>query len=255
MYIMVKIKTLAVFVFIIALTAALCGCGGTQVKKDEDFDADKFIARANKLINDDNDYEQARKLLLEVKNRDITKKYAPLAQLMIADSYMRDSDPDHGIEEYRKFLELYPDNPRTSYAQYQIAMAYFSQIEGADRGLSAAQKALQEFTRLRQVYPRNPYRDIIEIRVQKCRKFIAEGEFVVGEFYYKKESYKPAINRFEYLLKQFPEYEGADQVFLLLGKSYKAIKMEDKAREEFQTLIEKYPSSKFIKVARKGLQG
>jgi len=40
-----------------------------------------------------------------------------------------------------------------------------------------------------------------------------------------------------------------------LGKSYKAIKMEDKAREAFKTLIEKYPSSKFVKEARKGLQG
>ena|SRR5208283_758550 len=251
---MTKIRTLAVFVLIVALTAALSGCGGKEVKKDEDFDPEKFLARASALI-DDNDYEGARKVLLEVKNRDSTKKYAPLAQLRIADSYMKDSDPDHGIEEYKKFLELYPENPQTSYAQYQIAMAYFSQIEGADRGLSAAQKALQEFTRLKELYPRNPYRDVIELRVQKCRNIIAEGEFIVGEFYYKKESYKPAITRFERLLAQYPEYEGADEAFLLLGKSYKAIKMEDKAREAFKTLIEKYPASKFAKDARKGIQG
>ncbi len=252
---MVKIKALAVFVVIVALTAALGGCGGgKQVKKDEDFDAERFLARANKLI-DDGEYDQARKVLLEVKNRDITKKYAPLAQLRIADSYIRDADPDHGIEEYRKFLELYPDNPRASFAQYEIAMAYFSQIEGADRGLTAAQKALQEFVRLKERYPRNPYREIIELRVQKCRKVMAEGEFVVGEFYYKKESYKPAINRFERLLKQFPEYEGADKTLLLLGKSYRAIKMTDKAREEFKTLIDKYPSSRFVKEAMKDIQG
>ena len=251
---MLKIKTAAVFIFIIMLIAALGGCGGKQVKPDEDFNPEKFLANANKLIDEGN-YEEARKVLLEVKNRDVTKKYAPLAQLRIADSYIRDSDPDHGIEEYKKFLELYPNDPRVSYAQYQIAMAYFAQIEGADRGLSAAQKALQEFTRLKELYPRNPYRDIIELRVQKCRNIIAEGEFIVGEYYYKKESYKPAIGRFERLLTQFPEYEGADEVFLLLGKSYKAIKMEDKARAAFKTLIEKYPTSKFVKEARKGIQG
>jgi len=251
---MVKIRTLAVFILNIALIVALNGCGGKQVKQDEDFSPEKFLDRANKLI-DDGDYEGARKVLIEVKNRDLTKKYAPLAQLRIADSYIKDSDPDHGIEEYKKFLELYPDNPQASYAQYQIAMAYFSQIEGADRGLSAAQKALQEFTRLKELYPRNPYRDIIALRVQKCRKVMAEGEFIVGEFYYKKESYKPAINRFEQLLKRFPEYERADEAFLLLGKSYKAVKMEDKARDAFKTLIEKYPSSRFVKEARKAIQG
>ena len=123
---MVKIKTLAFFILIIVLTAAVSGCGGKQVTKDEDFNSEKFLAKANTLI-DKGEYDEARKLLLEVKNRDITKQYAPLAQLRIADSYIRDSDPDHGIEEYRKFLDLYPDNQRASFAQYQIAMAYFSQ--------------------------------------------------------------------------------------------------------------------------------
>ena len=239
---------------IIVLSAVLNGCGGKEVKKDEDFDPEKFLAKAIKLI-DENDYEGARKVLLEVKNRDITKKYAPLAQLRIADSYIKDSDPDHGIEEYRKFIELYPDNAQTSYAQYQIAMAYFSQIGGADRGLTAAQKAQQEFIRLKELYPRNPYRDIIELRVQKCRNIIAEGEFIVGEYYYKKESYKPAISRLERLLKLYPDYEGADEAFLLLGKSYSAMKMKDKAVEAFKTLIEKYPASRFAKEARKGIQG
>lgn len=249
-----KIRLLVAFLLYIALTAALGGCGGKEVKKEEDFDADKFMTKAVKLI-DDKEFEEARKVLIEVKNRDITKKYAPLAQLSIADSYVKDGDPDHGIEEYRKFLDLYPDNPQTSFAQYQIAMAYFSQVESADRGLGAAQKALHEFNRLKELYPRNPYRDIIALRIQKCREIMAEGEFVIGEYYYNKEAYKAAINRFEGLLKLFPDYEGTDEVLLLLGKSYKASKMADKAGQSFKTLIEKYPSSKFVKEARKELQG
>lgn len=229
------------------------GCS-KQVKKDEDFDSEKYLNKAIALVDDKN-YEEARKLLLEVKNRDATKKYAPLAQLRIADSYIRDGDPDHGIEEYRKFLELYPDNPKTSYAQYQIAMAYFQQIQGADRGMGAAQNALKEFNRLKELYPRNPYREIIELRIEKCRNVIAEGEFGVGEFYYKKESYQAAIPRLEGLLKQYPDYEGADRAWLLLGKSYKALGMIDKAREAFRIIIDRYPSSKYVKEARRGVQG
>jgi len=249
-----KIRMLAVLILLVALAAVIGGCSGQQVKKEEDFDSEKFLAKAIKLV-DENQYDEARKVLLEVKNRDTTKKYAPLAQLRIADSYIKDSDPDHGIEEYKKFLELYPDNQQASYVQYQIAMAYFSQIEGSDRGLGAARKALEEFTRLKELFPRNPYREIITLRTEKCRNIIADGEFYVGEFYYKKESYHAAISRFEGLLKQFPDYQGADQILLLLGKSYKALKMADKAREAFQTLIERYPTSEFVKEARKGVQG
>ncbi len=245
---------LAGFVLLVVFFAVLGGCGGKQVKKDEDFDAEKFLAKAGNLIDAGN-YDDARKVLLEVKNRDTTKKYAPIAQMRIADSYVKDGDPDHGIEEYRKFLDLYPDNPKASFVQYQIAMAYFHQIEGVDRGIGAARNALKEFDRLKELYPRNPYREILSLRIEKCRNIIAEGEFYVGEFYYKKESYQSAITRLEGLLRQFPDYKGNDKTLLLLGKSYKALKMTDKAREIFRTLIDQYPSSEFVKEAKKGAQG
>jgi len=237
---------------ILAALVLLSGCGGDKgLKNDEPFDAEKFLAKADKLVAD-KDYEEARKILLEVKNRDTSKKYAPLGQLRIADSYIKDGDYDPGIEEYRKFLDLYPDNQHASYAQYQIAMAYFSQIEAPDRGSGAAKKALQEFTRLKDLYPRNPYKEIIGLRIEKCSTTIADGEFMVGQFYYKKGSYSAAAHRFEGLLKQFPDYKSGDEVLLLLGKSYKALKMDDKAKEAFKTLVEKYPSGKSAVEARKG---
>lgn len=243
--------TLAGLVVAAALLLQGCGGGGKGTKGEEAFAPEKQFARADKLL-DDKDYEEARKLLLEVKNRDTTKKYAPMAQLKIADSYIREKEPDLGIEEYRRFLELYPDNQYASYAQYQIAMAYFSQIEAADRGSGAAKKALREFQRLKELYPRNPYREAVELRIEKAQNIIAEGEFLAGEFYFKKEAYQAAIGRFEGLLKQFPEYKRADETLLLLGKSYRAVKMSDKAREAFQALITKYPSSRFVSEAKKG---
>lgn len=230
----------------------LSACAGTQVQQKEEFNPEKYLSNADKLIND-KDYEGARKVLLEVKNRDVTKKYAPLAHLKIADSYVKEGDIDIGIEEYTRFLDLYPDNQYASYAQYQIAMAYFSQIQSPDRGAGAAHKALQEFIKLKKMYPRNPYREAVELRIEKARNVIADGEFLVGEFYYKKGSYNAAIGRLEGLLKQFPEYKRADEVLFLIGRSYKALKIEDKAKEAFRILIEKYPSSRFVLEAKKEL--
>lgn len=248
-----------IFSLCIALATALllslqgCGGGGSGIKGDEAFAPEKQLAQVDKLL-DSKDYEEARKLLLEVKNRDTTKRYAPQAQLKIADSYIREKEPDLAIEEYKKFLELYPGNQYASYAQYQIAMAYFSQIESADRGSGAARKALQEFQRLKELYPRNPYREAVELRIEKARATIAEGEFITGEFYFKKDSYKAAIHRLEGLLKQFPEYKRADEALLLTGKAYRALKMEEKARDAFQRLITAYPSSKFVSEATRGIR-
>ncbi|MCC6346927.1 MAG: outer membrane protein assembly factor BamD [Nitrospirales bacterium] len=235
--------------FLLLLPA--CG-GGKGVKKVEAYDPEKYLQKADTLVAD-KEYEQARKILLEVKNRDASKKYAPLAQLKIAESYIRDAETEPGIEEYRKFLDQYPSNQNASYAQYQIAMAYFSQIESSDRGMGAARKALQEFLRLKELFPRNPYREVVDLRIEKCRSIIADGEFMVGKYYYEKESYAAAVLRLESLLGQFPDYRRTDEALLLLGKSYRALKQSDKAKEAFGKLIERYPSGKLAAEARKGL--
>ncbi len=236
--------------FIIFVSFFLIACGKKAVTREEVFNAEKFIAKADQLIND-REYGEARKILIEVKNRDTSKKYASLAHLKIADSYIKEEEIYAAIEEYRRFIELYPDNRFASYAQYQIAMAYFNQIESPDRGSGAAQKALKEFMLLKERYPRNPFKEAVELRIEKCRNVIADGEFLVGEFYYKKGAFNSAINRFKGLVAQYPEYRRNDEVLFLIGRSYQELKMKDKAVEFFKTLLERYPASKFAPEARK----
>jgi outer membrane protein assembly factor BamD len=74
---------------------------------------------------------------------------------------------------------------------------------------------------------------------------------MIGEFYFKKESYKAAIDRLESLLTKYSDYKRADQTLLIIGKSYKALKINDKAKEVFNRLIEKYPASAAAKEATK----
>jgi outer membrane protein assembly factor BamD len=237
-----------------ALVLFIASCGGSKViQKEETYDSEAWLAKADTLIAE-KDYEEARRVLLEVKNRDTGKRYSPIAQLKYADTYLKEGDPDLAVAEYRKFIELYPDNAQASYAQYQIAMSYFNQIEGPDRGTGAAQKALAEFLRLKQLFPRNPYKDVIDLRMQKCRDVIADGSFMVGEFYFRKGAYSAALGRFEQLLREFPEYKRADQTLLLIGRSYLALKQADRAREAFTLLLNTYPSSPFAAEAKKGLR-
>jgi outer membrane protein assembly factor BamD len=246
------LKLLTVFVSLLFVFLNACG-GKKTLKHEEIFDPEKYISQAEKYIND-KEFDEARKILIEVKNRDTTKRYAPLAQLKIAESYIKAGDIDIGVEEYRKFMYLYPENQYASYAQYQIAMAYFSQIKAPDRGTGAAKKALEEFLLLKQLYPRNAFKDVVDLRIEKCRNVIADGEFMVGEFYFKKGSYNAAIKRFEELLNSFPDYKKRDEVLLYLGKAYKASKSYDKAKSIFTQLKERFPSSKSALEAEKELK-
>lgn len=235
---------------VLLLIVLVVSCSKTEVRKDETFDPEKALARGTELI-EKKEYEDARRALLEVKNRDLTKKYAPLAQLKIADSFMKEEEYESGVEEYRKFLEIYPDHPNAPYAQYQIAMAYFVQIESPERGYGAAAKALAEFEKLKRMFPRNPYREMIELRIEKCRNTMADYEFLVAEFYFKKSSYRAASGRFQQLLTKFPDYKKEPLVLYRIALCHKRLGDRDKALEYYNRLIEKYPSDNVIKEAKK----
>ncbi len=240
------------FLIVLLLFFSVSCFGKSALKQPETFDPEKAFTKANEQL-DGKDYEAARAAFLEVKNRDFSRKFAPLAQLKIADSYMKEDEPELAIGEYQKFLDAYPDNQFASYAQYQIAMVYFNQIEGPERGYSGAAKALEEFEKLKKRYPRNPYKEEIELKIQKSRNIIAEYEYLVGEFYYKKGSYNAALGRFEELLKKYPDYKGEASVLFLTGMSCGNLKQKDKALEYLTRLIEKYPNDLSAKEAKKEL--
>ena len=237
----------------VLLILLIVSCSGkTAVRPAEKFDPEKAFAKANTQL-EKNDYDQARAGFLEVKNRDLSKKFAPLAQLKIADSYVKEGEPELAVAEYQKFMEAYPDNEYAVYAQYQIAMVYFNQIEGPERGYSGAAKALAEFEKLKKMFPRNPYRDAVDLKIEKCRNTIAEYEQLVGAFYYKKGSYNAAVGRFVSLLKKYPDYKGEADVLFYAGMSYKNLGEKEKATEYFTRLIEKYPNNKIVTTAKKQL--
>ena len=240
--------------FVVLLILFVCSCSSklAAVKPSETFEPEKAFEKANELF-EKKDYEAARTAFLEIKNRDTSRKFAPLAQLKIADSYVKEDESELAIAEFRKFLEAYPDHKYAVYAQYQIASVYFDQIEGPERGYSGAAKALEEFEKLKKMYPRNPYREVIDIKIQKCRNIIASYEFLVGEFYYKKGSFNAAINRFTEILKTYPDYQRKAEVLFYIGMSYKNLGQKDKALEYLNRLAEEYPNNKFSADAKKEL--
>lgn len=238
---MQKIKVLILIIFVFISCAKK-----PELKLTTDSDFEKAFSDANKLIGKTL-YDDARDLLNKIKTMDTTGKYAPLAQLRFADSYLKEEEPELAIEEFKQFLDIYPGHTYAAYAQFQLAMAYFNRIKDPERGYGDAEDALEEFEKLKLIYPRNPYRDVIDQYIEKCKETIADHEFLVGNFYYKKKAYKGAIERFLGILERFPDYKKEADVLYNLWSSYKGLGDEDNASRYLSLLINKYPESKLIK--------
>ena len=212
-----------------------------KTKKDSVFKPEESLREANELI-DKGYHEEAREVLEDIRARDASQQYAILARIRIADSYFEDGAYDEASIEYDDFLHIHQYHKYASYAQYRLAMCYFKRIGTVDISYSWAQKALEEFERLQRLYPRNPYMESTEVKINKCKTILAGYEIYVGNFYYKKGSYEAAIQRFSGMLRNYPDSIKAAEALYYIGLSYIQLGQRDRAVDALNDLIEKYPT-------------
>jgi outer membrane protein assembly factor BamD len=246
-YALVRVALIA----IVLITASMWSCAKKEVRKE--YVAPKEAYENALKLMDDREYEKARDAFTEVRNRDDSKTYAHLAQLKMAETYIQDEEFELAIEEYRKFLKLYPDNKYAPYAQYRIASIYFDRIEGADRGYRWAENAITEFNRLNEMFPRNQYREIIQMRIEKSKNILAAHEHYVARFYYKKGSFMAAIGRLRAVLDKYPEYKYIDDIYYVMGASFMELGKKEEAVEYLKKAVAASTDKKLIRDAQNAI--
>jgi outer membrane protein assembly factor BamD len=238
--------------FTILLFVFGCASNTAAVKESQPFKPEESLKKANDLI-ERGSYEEAREILENVKAKDASQQYAALAKLRIADTYFENESYEEAASGYKTFLETDPYNKYASYAQYKLAMSFFKQVRTIDISYSTVQKALEEFERLQRNYPRNPYMDVTENRIKACQHMLAEYEFYVGSFYFKKGSYEAAAQRFNNLLNHYPGVMKEPEALYYLGLSYENMGQTGQAIKTFKILTDKFPSLELSKEAKKHL--
>lgn len=234
-----SLEVLQVFL-ILTLFLSVFGCSTTGDKEDI-FDPEASLKEANALI-EKGDYDKAREILDDIRARDASQKYATLAILRNADTYFEDEMYEEAVAEYEGFLNLHSRHKYASYAQYKLAMSYYNRIKTVDVSYSWALRAKKEFEKLQRNFPRNPYMSITDSRINACNRILAEYEFYVGSFYFKKGSYRAAANRFNGILVNYPESKKESDTLYYLGLSYENMGRRDEAIETLNLLIDKFPA-------------
>ena len=150
------------------------------------------------------------------------------------------------VSEYREFLTLYPSHPKSDYAQFQTAEAYYLQKNGPDRDQTNTTKALDEYERLLDLYPNSKYVEIARLRVANLRQYLAKAEYGAGYFYQKtRKALRSAIDRYEGILTDYPDYAGMDEVLYRLSECLTAAARKAEALPHLNRLLAEYPNSKF----------
>lgn len=170
------------------------------------------------------------------------------ALLLVADALFQQGGTQSYLKaeaKYRDFQNRFPTSERSAYVQYQIARSLEERVRPPDRDQSISRKALESFGDVIQVFPTSEYAVEARERIKSIRQVLAESEFIKGEFNQKLRLHQAAVNRFEGLLEEFPEYEAIDKVLFHLAESLRALEQKDKADEVVQRLRTEHPQSEY----------
>ncbi len=153
---------------------------------------------------------------------------------------------------YREFLTLYPQHPKSDYAQFRVAECSFQQRNSPDRDQTATEKALEEYQKLLDIYPESPYVELTRKRIHDCRQTLARSYYLVGYFYQRgRQAWRSAVLRYEAVLTEYPDYDRLDEVLLRDAECLAAAGRYAEALPLLGRLEKEFPNSRFLAQGRK----
>jgi len=180
-------------------------------------------------------------------------EYLAKAKLSIADSFFKEAgkaNMTQAIQAYKDFVIFFPFMKEAAYAQLQVAMAHYRQMEKPDRDRTEARAAEDELQTYLQKYPNDPLEGKAEQHLREVQEVLAEGDFRVGYYYYLKGDKKAAEFRLKSVARRYPLYSKADRALWMLGAIWEGTEKKDFAANYYAQIVRNYPLSPLVPDAK-----
>ena len=173
-------------------------------------------------------------------------EYLAKAKLLIADSYYKEggtANMTQAISGYKDFIVFFPFLPEASYAQLQVAMGHFRQMEKPDRDRTEAKEAENEFQTFLLKYPKDPLADKAMQHLREVQEVIAEGDYRVAYYYYAKGDKRAAAARLIGVTNRYPLYSRSDHALWMLADIFDKAEKKEVAANYYARIVRNYPLS------------
>src|SRR6266446_6026494 len=183
--------------------------------------------------------------------------YLAKAKLTIADSFYKEggtANLTQAIQAYKDFGIFFPMLPEAGYAQLQVAMTHFKQMEKPDRDRTHARAAEDEFQVFLSKYPSDKLAPKAEQHLREVQELLAEGDFRIGYYYYVKEDKKAAESRLRAIVSRYPLYSKSDQALWMFFNDWQATEKKELAAPYYARIVRNYPLSPLVPNAKSRLK-
>jgi len=246
-----------------ALAAAGCASHARSAVPPGTAQPDKFLFdRGTEALNG-RKWFTAREFFKQLVETYTQSPYRPDAKLGLADTYLGENTAESLVlaqNEYTEFLSFYPTTKRAPYAQYKLGMVHFKQMRSPQRDQTEtreAVRALQTFvdryqntTDLEQRKVVDELMPEVKTKLREARDRVSESDYEVGYYYYRARWYAGAIDRFQSILKDDPQFTRRDAVYFYLAESYEKGTLAASALPLYEKLVAEFEKSEYLEKAR-----
>jgi TolA-binding protein len=170
------------------------------------------------------------KILLEAPESDL----APLACYKLAKLNEVFGHYEAAVEFYQKLLVQYPEHPMCAEGLFNTAQIYQLHLNKNDDAITA-------YTQLAHFYP--------------DEKVTNQGLMQLGQLLSETEKWGDAVYYFQTIVEKYPGQPICDDLYFRMGDVFQhKIKDPTKAIEMYRMVVEKYPTSSWMKFAQQRLK-
>lgn len=249
-------------VFIASLAWTLQGCEALNAftgkesstpKEDEyvGWDDSKFFQQAKQALDDKN-YQKAITLYEALEARYPFGDYAAQTQLNVAYAYYKNDDPEAALAAADRFIKVHPRNPSVDYAYYLKGLINYNRgigfmdrflpTDSSQRDPGNAKDAYNNFQELIQRFPQSKYVPDARLRMVALRNNMAMYEMHVADFYMRRKAYVAAVNRANYIIKEYQRTPAVPHALKIMEEGYTKLGMDDLAADAKRVFDLNYPS-------------
>ena len=177
--------------------------------------------------------------------------WAPRAILMSAYGYYSQLYYNDAIYELERFIDKYKNHPRIDYAYYLLAICHYNQIVDEKKDLGEIIKAQKYFNILMQEFPNTEFSVDAEFKLELINEILASKEMYLARFYFQKEKWIPAMNRFKRITTDYNRTIYIEEALHRLVELNYKLGLIDEAKKYASVLGYNYQSSEWYEESYK----
>jgi outer membrane protein assembly factor BamD len=170
---------------------------------------------------------------------------APKSALMAAYAYYSQDYFGDAISELQRFVKIYANHKDIDYAYYLLAVCFYEQIVDETKDLQSIIRAKENFTIVVNKFPDTEYALDSEFKLDLINDVLASKEMYVGRYYFDKQKWIPAINRFRTVTDNYQTTIYTEEALHRLVEIYYILGLSDEAKKYANLLGYNYQSSKW----------